>query len=111
MARTDKMEFVSELDLGVPIEDPSKNRQGQRESDVLLLYQKDSALPEHYKKQKESVPKYTTEKALEHCDHVNIVLSDRGNRKQCWAILPQYESYNIQKWMRVEPTKSKLNDQ
>jgi hypothetical protein len=107
MARTDKLDFVQTLDLGVPIDDPSSNAHtGGKEKDVLLLYQKASALPENYdKKNKEddSIPLYGSQEAMEHCDFVNVVLTDHSaGRNQCWAIVPQYESYHVQKWMRVD---------
>lgn len=107
MARTDKMDFVNTLDLGVPIDDPANNaRAGPKEKDVLVLYQKASALPTDYKTQNDSgaVPEFSSQEALEHCDYVNVILTDHSmGRNQCWAMVPQYESYHVQKWMRVRP--------
>jgi len=111
MARTDKMDFVDTLDLGVPVDDPVNNpRTGQKEKDVLVLYQKASALPTDYgKKSKQNdsgvAPiEFSTQEALEHCDYVNVILTDHSaGRNQCWAMVPQYESYHVQKWMRIRP--------
>lgn len=107
MARTDKLDFVNTLDLGVPVDDPSNNpHTGDKEKDVLLLYQKDSALPDNYhdkQQQGDSLPLYNSQDALNHCDFVNVILTDHSaGRNQCWAIVPQYESYHVQKWMRVD---------
>jgi hypothetical protein len=115
MARTDKLDFVQTLDLGVPVDDPSRNpHMGGTEKDVLLLYQKASALPEHYDKKNkkdDSIPSYGSQEAIEHCDFVNVVLTDHSaGRNQCWAIVPQYESYHVQKWMRVDDGQKLSSD-
>jgi len=110
MARTEKMDFVENLDLGVPVDDPASNAQtGKKEKDVLLLYQKASALPTNYNSDNHSdedgsVPMFSTQEALENCDFVNVILTDHSaGRNQCWAMVPQYESYHVQKWMRIKP--------
>eukprot|EP00980_Cylindrotheca_fusiformis_P002504 scaffold586_cov68-Cylindrotheca_fusiformis.AAC.13 len=116
MARTDKLDFVNHLDLGVPVDDPSNNpRMGNKEKEILLLYQKESALPDGYKNENNDgnlPPLLAPDKALEHCDYVNVILTDHSaGRNQCWAMIPQYESYHVQKWMRIEdrkPLDSKL---
>jgi len=119
MARTEKMDFVEHLDLGVPVDDPSSNpRTGMKEKDVLLLYQKASALPTNYNSDSNnhsdgdgSVPMFSTQEALEKCDFVNVILTDHSaGRNQCWAIVPQYESYSIQKWMRIKPGQEMNSD-
>jgi hypothetical protein len=111
MVRTDKIDFTNTIDLGVPIDDPSSNiRTGKREKDVLVLYQKESSLPNNYHSKKESLPEVSSSDAIENCDYLNVILTDHsGRRNQCWAMLPQYESYHVQKWMRVKPGKSKLD--
>lgn len=116
MARTEKMDFVQHLDLGVPVDDPfqSNPRVAAKERDVLLLYQKASALPTSYNSSgdqsnqhsddDDSVPMFSTKEALENCDFVNVILTDHSaGRNQCWAMVPQYESYSIQRWMRIKP--------
>jgi len=111
MARTDKMDFINTLDLGVPIDDPENNpRTAAKEKDVLVLYQKPTALPtdydDKYKQSDDSgtPPIFSSEEALEHCEYVNVILTDHSaGRNQCWAMVPQYESYHVQKWMRFRP--------
>ena len=48
------------------------------------------------------VPEMAVEDAVESCEYLNVVLTDHGNRHQCLAIIPQYESYHVQKWMRLD---------
>ena len=101
MARTSKTDFVRLIDTGVPVDLPKEN-----DADVLVLYGKDTALPKTYNEEKEhattsSIPALETEQALEGCEFLNIVLTDHSKqRNQCIAIVPQYESYHVQKWMR-----------
>ncbi len=97
MARTTKKEFFQQIDMGVPVN--SDVERGQE--DVLLLYSSQAATPTALKDHTK-MPLLSTPSALEHCDYLNIVLTDAsGLRKQCVALVPQYESYHIQKWMRV----------
>ena len=100
ISRTPKLDFVDFMDLGVPIDLPKEHH---GDSDVLVLYQKQNALPSRYGEYSESIPYFEQAKeALEHCDYVNVILTDHGNgRNQCWAIVPQYESFHVQKWMRL----------
>lgn len=108
MARVAKEEFVQHLDPGVPLDLPQDGKH-----DVLLLYSHPGAVPKAYnKKDINGVnsraitnPRLTMPQATERCDQVNVILAHNGgDRKQCWAIVPQYESYHIQKWMRLPPT-------
>ena len=112
LARTPKANFTRHLDLGVPVDLPSPGA-----SDVLLLYSHPKALPDGYNNQKQKQNDHTDEDhssnvvppqildsaaALQHCDYLNVILTDRsGSRQQCVAIVPQYESYHVQKWMRI----------
>jgi hypothetical protein len=101
MVRTPKADFTSFFDLGVPVDEPKAGAE-----DVLLLYthkalpSKSTVLPEVM----------TVPQAVENCDYLNVVLTDSsGTRRQCVAIVPQYESYHIQKWMRVNKISGKLD--
>lgn len=97
MARTSKQDFVSALDLGVPLDPPSAGSE-----DVLLLYQHPKAVPENDNHDHSTIPHLDMPEAIGKCDFLNILLTDHsGNRNQCIAIVPQYESYHLQKWMRI----------
>jgi hypothetical protein len=102
MARTSKIDFFEMLDIGVPMDIPKEG-----DSDILLLYSRDKALPSVYSQalkdnlSSSSIPPIDMKHAVENCDFVNVILTDHGNRNQCVALVPQYESFHIQKWARV----------
>eukprot|EP00536_Pseudo-nitzschia_multiseries_P018695 jgi/Psemu1/56846/gm1.56846_g len=102
MARTPKTDFFDQLDLGVPMDVPT-----DKDSDVLVLYNRKKALPEPYGEPSavsgsSSIPSMGTEDALQNCDYVNVILANHNGRENiCTAIVPQYESYHIQRWMRL----------
>jgi hypothetical protein len=100
MGRISKAEFAKRFDMGVPLDLP---REG--EEDVLLLYSNERAHPPKYSKKlssrHEPIPLLLPEEATAHCNELHIVLTDQSNRQQCVALVPQYESFHIQKWLRV----------
>lgn len=87
----EKDQLTSIMDFGVPLDHTDKGQ-----SDVLLLYNR-HATPDALESHMEALP------ALEKCDFVNVILTEHGSdRRQCIAIVPQYESYHIQKWMKTD---------
>jgi len=111
LVRMPKTDFFQHFDIGVPMDVPR-----EKDSDVLLLYNRERAFPNAYKDPSmltdaSSIPQLETKDAVQHCDYVHVILTDHANDKnQCTAIVPNYESYHIQKWMRlgdkgVDPTK------
>lgn len=106
MVRTSKTDFFGQLDIGVPIDIPK-----DADSEVLVLYNREKAFPNGYhdasllssdNDSSSSIPSMETKDALQHCDYVNVILANHDhNSNQCIAIVPQYESYHIQKWMRL----------
>ena len=100
MARTSKLDFFEQIDVGVPIDLPK-----EKDSDVLLLYSSQKALPFGYskvlKEYPNTVPPVDMKTAVQNCDYVNVILTAHDNRNQCIAVVPQYESYHIQRWMRL----------
>jgi hypothetical protein len=97
MARTSKLDFFHQVDVGVPMDLPTDG-----DSDVLILYSRQQALPDGYAKAARGspIPPLDMSTAVENCDVLNVLLTDHGKRNQCIAIVPQYESYHVQKWMR-----------
>jgi hypothetical protein len=86
--------------MGVPIDLPK-----EKDADVLILYARDKALPKDYSTTNEQIPSLEMKHAVENCDFLNIVLTDHSKgRNQCIAIVPQYESFHVQKWMRLSKT-------
>lgn len=111
MARTSKLDFFEHFDIGVPM-DPIKNK----DSDVLFLYNRQKAFPNDYKELSKitddsSIPQLETEDAVENCEFLHVILADHGaTRNRCTAIVPNYESFHIQNWMRLdEQGKSDAN--
>jgi hypothetical protein len=110
MARTSKIDFFDQLDIGVPMDMP---KEGDGDSEVLFLYSKNEALPNTYMKESmvqhhkdptsTTIPSINMKDAVQNCDYLNVVLTNHDKRNQCIAIVPQYESYHIQKWMRMGP--------
>jgi hypothetical protein len=112
MARVPKDKFAKAFSkqLGVPFEPSFGNHH-----DMLLLYDRVNALPNNsssfYSRSDskgeqivDTIPLIDNpEEATENCDQLNIVLTQPGNnRRQCVAILPEYESFYVQKLMRTE---------
>ena len=102
MARVDRDDFASFFNLGVPL-DPSS----AHNTDVLLLYQSTGAVPPLLTAQATSSvspPRaQTASEATQNCDFMNLVFTDHnpGSRRQCWAIMGQYEAFHVQKYMRI----------
>jgi hypothetical protein len=105
MSRVSKQDFTNTFDMGVPLDPPSAGAE-----DVLILYSNDKAMPSNFGNDPNVIPEFTMPDAIEHCDYMNIVLTDHGRRNQCLVIVPQYESFHIQKWMRID-THGKLNSE
>jgi hypothetical protein len=110
MARTSKEDFFDQLDIGVPMDIP---KEGDGDSEVLFLYSRNEALPSAYMKESmiqhhkdptsTTIPSINMKDAVQNCDYLNVILTNHDKRNQCIAIVPQYESYHIQKWMRLGP--------
>lgn len=95
MAHTTQENFTKTYDLGVPIDRPVK----EGDTGVLILYNTPESMP---RKRHTGLEPLSALEATQNCDQMNVVLSyHEGRRKQCLAIVPQYESFHIQKWMRV----------
>jgi hypothetical protein len=99
MARTTKEAFTSKMDLGVPLD---KIINGS--SDVLLIYNNKKSLPKAIVAAGvDKIPDLSIDDAMENCDYLNVLLTHHTfGREQCIAIVPQYESYHLQKWMRID---------
>ncbi len=48
----------------------------------------------------------SVEDATENCDTMNVVqVGNPGNTRQCLALVGDYESYHLQRWMRADPAE------
>eukprot|EP00980_Cylindrotheca_fusiformis_P015152 scaffold4183_cov137-Cylindrotheca_fusiformis.AAC.15 len=102
MGRLGRDRFAAKFEMGVPLD---QSVQGNNE--ILILYNHDDALPSnpydaHAAKFSRQVPLFdSVDEATENCDNLHVILTDHSRRSQCLAIMGQYESYHIQKWMRL----------
>lgn len=102
--RTDKVSFMKSFDFGVPIEPPKLDQ-----TDALILYNSPKALPNDKQISQAAVrddgggiPSTTPELATENCDTMNVVMTQAfGNMRQCTVLIGNYESYHVQRWMRM----------
>jgi len=97
MGSVSKQEFTDTYDLGVPLDPPKSGSE-----DILILYSSAKALPTSFGEDHNQIQHLSMPDAVENCQYLNVLLTDHGNRQQCIAIVPQYESYHLQKWMRVD---------
>lgn len=98
---------------------------GTSTEDVLMLYQKKKGLPTSDKLLAQSAMLYDdkdgsdisltdAKTATENCDTMNVLFTGNpGNVRQCTAIISNFDSYHIQRWMKVDtitssPIKSEL---
>ena len=110
MAKTTKQEFVKYYDFGYP-SDVSPKAGG---SEVLVLYQHPEAISTSVGEDRTNairmetlagVPMLNARDATEQCEAMNVVVTRPvSGLKQCLAIVEGYESYHVQRWMRISDT-------
>ena len=111
IARTSKDEFIKLFDFGIPYDRPQTDM-----ADVLLLYQSERALPDKLRENTvwdtgDDIPYVDASQATENCDQMNVVLTKLpDNNPQCIAIMANYQSYHIQRWMRLPEAGGGLNN-
>lgn len=110
MGRINKDKLDEFFDFG----NPQNKGDGTGQEDALIIYHSKGALPED-KNVAHSVqfddgnglPLLDPQTATENCDAMNVVFTaNPGNTRQCTALVGNYESYHIQRWMRVDTVKS-----
>lgn len=105
-AHVDRDAFAAKFNLGVPLDksDPRNNR-------VPIFYSHPGSIPTSISQDAVSLttmPDLSPENATARCDYLHVILQDHGSRKQCVAIMGQYEAFHIQKLMRL-PEEGKLD--
>jgi hypothetical protein len=102
MGRVSRNEFANKFDMGVPLDTSSSGN-----SEVLVLYNSKAALPSNPFEAQQAmtsreVPLFNSvEEATKNCDNLHVILTDPSRSRQCVALMGQYESFHIQKWMRL----------
>lgn len=109
IARTSKEDFVKLYDFGIPYDRPQADM-----ADVLLLYQTEHALPDKMKDETVwnmgDIPYITAADATRNCQQMNVMLTKLpDNNPQCIAIMANYQSYHIQRWMRLPNSSGGLD--
>lgn len=110
IVRVNKDELTELFNFGNPIERGTGGTE-----DAIILYQNPNAFPTTDTTLTKSV-EYNNGKgipladplyATENCDTMNVIFTDNpGNTRQCTAIIGNFESYHIQRWMKVDTVKS-----
>lgn len=107
MTFVDRDEFAQSFDTGVPV-DPS----GWANDQVFIMYSDKTAMPSEDAKPKRYESGWeglSVEDATKNCRNLNIVLSAPGRGQQCVALMGQYESYHVQKFMRMVKTERRTD--
>lgn len=100
MEFVDRNDFADRFDIGVPLDETTNGN-----DKVLLLYSDRSAFPDTKHEEPLSVEEATT-----NCHNLHVVLTHANGRKnQCIAIMGQFESFHVHKYMRVEGNKGKID--
>eukprot|EP00591_Stephanopyxis_turris_P009357 CAMPEP_0195515512 /NCGR_PEP_ID=MMETSP0794_2-20130614/6554_1 /TAXON_ID=515487 /ORGANISM="Stephanopyxis turris, Strain CCMP 815" /LENGTH=544 /DNA_ID=CAMNT_0040643943 /DNA_START=219 /DNA_END=1853 /DNA_ORIENTATION=+ len=97
--KTSKPKFMEMFDYGVP--DPNIASRGAEE--VLILYSDKSAIPTSIQdtamnEDGNGIPMLSAADATAQCKELNVVL----NQAPCLAIMNHYNSFHIQRWMKVK---------
>jgi hypothetical protein len=98
MTHVDREEFAEAFDVGIPLDDDSDDNRR-----VLLLYSDDGALP------LEADKKLSVADATENCDILKLILTEPHKERQCVALMGQWDSFDVYKWMRVPLTGGGLD--
>ena len=110
VARVKKDELNDFFDFG----NPTEQGKGTGQEDSIILYQNkevyptDSALKRSVEYDDgNGIPLTDTQSATENCDAMNVIFTDNpGNTRQCTAIIGNFESYHIQRFMKVDTVTS-----
>jgi hypothetical protein len=111
VVRVTKDDINEYFDFGNPME----RGQDTTVEDALLLYQKKEAFPTSNESLMHSVeyddgngiPHTDVTTAIENCDAINVIFTGNpGQTRQCTAIVPNFESYHVQRWMKVDTVRT-----
>lgn len=107
IARINKDELNDQFDFGNPVE----KSDGTGDEDAIIIYNDWKAIPTSDKgishaveyNDGRGIPLLDAQTATENCDGMNVIFTGNPeNRAQCTAIIGNYESYHIQRWMRTD---------
>lgn len=101
MARVDRDEFFQHYDVGVP-----KDESTDGNNQVLLLYSNSKSLPDKHSSG-DAMPLLSAEDATQHCNTLKVVLTEPYKKNECMALVGQWESYHVHKFMRLPEDNTK----
>ncbi len=109
MTFVDRDEFSAHFDTGVPID-----ASGWANDQVFILYSDPTAMPPEdavHKTYPSGAISLSVEDATKNCRNLHVVLDAPGRKQQCVAVMAQYESFHVQKFMRMSdgPKQSDRN--
>jgi hypothetical protein len=92
-------DFNELLEIGVPLDDTVEGAES-----VVVLYTSRESLPNNAKVRHGLDAK----SALQNCQSVKVILQEPAPKRgqQCLAIVPQWESYYVHKFMRLVPNQN-----
>jgi len=106
-----KNDFLSSFDYGIP--KPPSKREGEGDpgkDDVLILYGSTKSLPDintgtvYTDENGDGPPPHlSAQDATKNCGGLNVIFTDSRGTEQCIAVVGNYESYHIQRWLRIDP--------
>lgn len=121
-ARVAKTDFLKAFDYGIPI--PPSKRDGESDpgqDEALILYGKDKALPNDRAAadaamylpgdgDDKDLPILSASDATANCHGLNVIFTQAaGGINQCLAIVGNFESYHVQRWLRLSDSTYKLD--
>lgn len=105
-ARMDRDKFMDKFDVGVP-----KDKTVEGNEDVLILYHHPKSVTnvtrQANRAARESLPSFSVDDATIKCHTLKVVLTEANRPGHCMAIVGQWESYHIHKYMRVQDDLSR----
>jgi len=109
MTFVDRDDFSAHFDIGVPIDES-----GWGNDLVVMLYSDPTALPSEdakYISYPRGAMGLSVEDATKNCRNLHVVLDAVSRKQQCVALMGQYESFHVQKFMRMSdgPKQSDRN--
>jgi len=101
----ERKEFAELFDTGVPLENT-----GYANNKVMLLYSDLTSFPDKNATEKtddNGWKGFSVEDATKRCKSLNVVYTAVGKKGHCTAIMGQYESGHVQKFMRLTEKERK----
>lgn len=86
----DRVDLNSLLEIGVPLDDTKTGAE-----DAIILYSSSRSKPSAKE------PKLSAAEATKNCKTVKMILAEPSQPDQCLAIMPQWESFYVHKFMRL----------